>query len=528
MSRSLEIDKLGGTSVDDMEQSGRVVNQNRGPNKANLVIVSAFSDVTSFLQDTMKAAALRGITEDDYKARGLRGEIPEGDDYPDIPYYWFAFRQLRELVKEKADKFLDSNEASNILDLTDERITGANSETRTMARAKTLIPASFDWISALLGEGITGPFFTAHLRCSGTDAVHFEAGKNMLTDGIFGKSNPLIIAMRDRVIKSGLMTALGEGRLVTTGGFYGADAEGRITTLGNGSSDRSATAWGEILTSWFDSITVYLHKADEQLAGIMSADPKIVKKPHVVNHMHGMEASFLSNIGGNVINSRAVDHARRSAKPGKRAPFPIYVKSTKRPELPGTLIDFWFRPNDPPIKVISLETKVIGIRLDGMGMNKPGISERVTRSLAEEGLDIAWINQASQLEQNLACIYAGREKGEKLEKKLLHLSDAIQRKLRGVFESDIKSKDIDSVNARPASLVGIVGKGAAGLFSIGQVFNGPDGELFRDLKQPDAYRINTSPHGISILFDSRRDDLMKNLIQSIHDSVFEKITAEVN
>lgn len=502
---ALETDKLGGTSVDDLQQSGRVIAGNRESGKALLVFTSARSKVTTKLQDTIRVAIKRGVTKESPPRTGK-------DDESEIPDYWVVLKENAEASHQHIDENVDEpREADPLHKMVDGRTNEAMSDFATMARTKTLFPAVRDRHCALLGEGVTAPTFAAHLRCSGVDAVDYEAEQIMITDSNFGNANPIIAGIRDRSKESGLISDLMGGKVVVIGGYYGADKDGRITTFSRGGSDRSATAVSQAFTVWFNPVSVSLYKADKKIAGIMSADPKVVEGAHSVGHMHYLETSTLATIGGNVIHAKAVDHAIRSGG-AKRPPFPIYVKSTVKPELPGTLIDNQIRPDDPPIKVVSVVTKAVGIVIRGMGMDKPGIMGKVTGAFAGAGIDIAYINQPSQLELALAYHYTGREEGDKLEKKLQEESETIQQILRNVLKDDMKTYDVDSVSAKPASLLGVIGIGAAGVFNPGKVFNG----------RPDTYRMATGTYGISLLIDSRDEEFVKKLAQSIHDSVFER------
>ncbi|MDO8489161.1 MAG: hypothetical protein Q7S42_03515 [Candidatus Omnitrophota bacterium] len=535
----LEINKPGGTSVDDMQQTGRVIAGNREPGKALLVVTSTWSKVTSCLQKAMDTAVIRGVTEADFNKMepaeriGYRRKV---DDDPNSPDYWVVLKEHFERCITEIEKNADPKEADSLKAKVIAHTNEAVGHIDAMARTKTRVPSIVDRYCFYLGEGFTAPILASHLRYSGVDAVHHEAARIMVTDSNFGDATPIISGTRQRSKESGLITNLMRGQVVVMEGYGGADKDGRITTFSRGGSDRTATAMGQALTVYFDPITVCLYKADKDIAGIMSADPKMVKGAHSVNHMHYLEASTLATMGGNILHSKAVDHAIRSGS-SKRSPFPIYVKSTAIPELPGTLIDNQFLTNEPSIKVISALTKVISLRIGGMGMEKPGIVSATSNALAMAGIDIAFIDQSSPLDLLFAYQYQGKEEGVALEKMLEKQSRITEQIAKEALGGNIGTADIDSISAQPASLVGVIGYGAARFFNLDTVFNRLDGEEFDELKQPDSYRIATNPWGVSVLFNLRtgkiaqsdedfksrlihREALIKAFIQSAHDTFF--------
>lgn len=503
----LEIDKLGGTSVDNMQQSGRVVAGNREPGKALLVITSARSGVTSALQGTIRVAVKRGVTEESFSGMTYAEQIRyrERDDEPDIPHYWIVLRNNAEQCHEYIDKNVDPKEAESLHRIVDDRTIEALGDIATMSRTKTLVPAVRDRHCALLGEYIASLTFAAHLRCSGIDAVYYEAAQIMVTDSNFGNAKPSIAGTKERSRESGLISDLMGGKVVVLGGYYGSDKDGRITTFSRGGSDFSATAMGRVLTPLFDPIKVCLYKA--AVAGVMSADPRIVANPHIVPHMLYEEAAALTALGGGVIHPKAVHQAVRSGS-AKRPPFPIYIKSTINPESPGTVIDNKEDPKYEPVKAISLIRNAVSLEVRGWGMDRPGIMRKITGVLAEKGVDIDFITQPhSKLALSLAFQYAGEE---------IDLEKAIREGLA----DEIKGNDVDMVKAMRVGVIGVIGKGLSDPRILGKVIAGMNGD-FPELRSPNAYKLTTGEFEASILVDLPEERLEK-LVQSIHDSVFRR------
>lgn len=481
-------------------QSASVVAKNLEPGKAILVVNSAMNEVTSQVQRTMRAAVRRGITEEEFRRRTIdEGEL--GDKSREANY-WEVFRAIEERRHKLIDGVVESKEAGRLHQMVQDRVLEAKNYLHSMVNLKFLHPGYFDWISAYMGEGSDAPIFHAHLQAAGIDAVYYDASNIIVTDGEFGNANPLIGSIRDK-IKANLFSDLNKGRVVVMDGYYGADRDGNITTFSRGGSDLTATVMGHALVPFFDSIGVYLYKAD--VAGVMSADPKIVQNPHIIPHMLYEEAAALTAMGGKVIHPRAVNHAVRSGRSG-RTPFPILVKSTIEPDLPGTLIDNRELPGDNPIKAISLIKNAVRLTVEGWGMDKPGIMNNITRALAQRGIDIDFISQPhSKLALDLAFQFEGKE-------------DELKEAIREVLSEGIKVNDIDTVGVKRVGVIGVIGKGLSDPLTLRRIIDGMDGE-FSELKKPNAYKLTTGEYEASIIVNLP-EERSQALVRSIHDCVF--------
>lgn len=107
-------------------------------------------------------------------------------------------------------------------------------------------------------------------------------------------------------------------------GFYGSMPDGSIHTFSRGGSDVTgsivARAVGaELYENWTD------------VSGVLSADPRIIEQPHVIDYITYRELRELSYMGASVLHEDAVF-------PVRRANIPINIRNTNRPEDPGTFI----------------------------------------------------------------------------------------------------------------------------------------------------------------------------------------------
>jgi aspartate kinase len=107
-------------------------------------------------------------------------------------------------------------------------------------------------------------------------------------------------------------------------GFIAKDGEGRITTLGRGGSDRSAT------------IIAAACKAEEaqvwkDVDGILTADPRIAPNARPVETVTYEEAAELAYFGAQVLHPWAM-------RPCMKSGTPVLVKNSYNPDAPGTRI----------------------------------------------------------------------------------------------------------------------------------------------------------------------------------------------
>ena len=121
-------------------------------------------------------------------------------------------------------------------------------------------------------------------------------------------------------------------------GFYGSLPDGSIKTFSRGGSDVT----GSIVAR---SVEADLYENWTDVSGMLSADPRIVKDPEVINYITYTELRELSYMGASVLHEDAVF-------PVRKAGIPINIRNTNRPEDKGTLISA-SRPADAPHKAVT-------------------------------------------------------------------------------------------------------------------------------------------------------------------------------
>jgi aspartate kinase len=168
------------------------------------------------------------------------------------------------------------------------------------------------------GEQVTIALIAMALAAQGHEAISFTGGQiGLITDENFSK------ARVKEIDHQRILTELNKGKIVIVAGFQGVTATGDITTLGRGGSNATLVAIGAVLKA--DVCENYT-----DVAGIFTADPRIVKDARLIKEISYDEMMELSSVGASVLQTRAVEFA-------KKYNVRIHVRHSQTDE-PGTMI----------------------------------------------------------------------------------------------------------------------------------------------------------------------------------------------
>jgi aspartate kinase len=152
------------------------------------------------------------------------------------------------------------------------------------------------------GERLSVILAAAHLASEGIPAqtrVAEEAG--ILTTDEAGDAR-ILDRSRDAVMDTIGSAAADTVHVVA--GFIGRDGAGRLTTLGRGGSDTTATFLASVLGGpavlWKDT------------SGLLTGDPRVVAAPQVIERVHYLDALELAHYGLPAIAAKALHPARRA------------------------------------------------------------------------------------------------------------------------------------------------------------------------------------------------------------------------
>jgi aspartate kinase len=158
-------------------------------------------------------------------------------------------------------------------------------------------PRELDMLISV-GERISCALAAMAIHDLGDEAISLTGSQaGIVTDTVHGKAK--IVDVRARRIHE----ALDQGKVVLVAGFQGVSTNLDITTLGRGGSDTTAVALAAALTAGHCEIYT-------DVAGVFSADPRIVpnaRKLHAVSYDEMLE---LSASGAKVLQLRSVEVAR--------------------------------------------------------------------------------------------------------------------------------------------------------------------------------------------------------------------------
>ncbi|MXW46994.1 MAG: bifunctional aspartate kinase/homoserine dehydrogenase I [Gammaproteobacteria bacterium] len=168
-------------------------------------------------------------------------------------------------------------------------------------------------------------------------------------------------------------------RVVT--GYIARDGRGLQMTLGRNGSDFSASIFSALLDA--ESLTIWT-----DVEGVMSADPARVTEAHVIRELSYNEAMELAYFGARVIHPQTMG-------PVISKKIPVWIRSSFRPELRGSLISADGDRNEP-VKGITMIENVTMLSLEGSGMiGVPGTADRLFNALSKAQVSVLLITQAS-------------------------------------------------------------------------------------------------------------------------------------
>jgi len=179
-----------------------------------------------------------------------------------------------------------------------------------------------------------------------------------------------------------LLKELEKNDVVVVAGFQGKSESGETTTIGRGGSDTTAAALGAALQA--ESIEIFT-----DVNGVMTADPRMVKKAQSLDVVTYSEICNLAYQGAKVIHPRAVEIAMQ-------AKIPMHIRSTYSMDS-GTLITASRQEHlgtdipDRLITGIAHMSQLTQIRVQTKEESYRKQSE-VFKAMAEAGISLDFIN----------------------------------------------------------------------------------------------------------------------------------------
>lgn len=317
--------KFGGTSVQDSEAIFRMIEIVRSRlDKKPVIVVSALSKVTDILYKIADAAeeknedkAVALVESLRLRHSNLAQELLEGTSLVRDTCLW---------LDEICDSLISFIKAVCVIgDLS--------------PRSKANIISTGEYLSSTL--------ICFAINAAGLSTGLMDAKKAIITNDDYLKAEPDEDAIRLRVPFEVEKTFAGNDAIITQG-FVAGTPKGEITVLGRGGSDYSASLIGmaldaEMVEIWTD------------VNGVMTADPRLVKKPHSLKKISFEEAAEMAHLGAKVLHPMTIE-------PAVRKNIPIYVLNSLSPQNKGTGI-FKNELIEPGIKAVSCKENILVINI---------------------------------------------------------------------------------------------------------------------------------------------------------------------
>lgn len=350
----MRIIKFGGSSVENPETIRSVADILKSrKNEQLLIIFSAFKGITNALIASGELAAAGNV-----KYRQVCQDIRNNH-----------MQVILELVDPVSQDSIQS-EVKEMLSEFEELAYGVYLLKELSLKTKDQLQS--------YGERLSGIIISAYLNGFGLKNTLIDSLRLIKTDENHGNARVLLKEtyknIEDSVSK--------EYNLIVASGFIGTTEDDVITTLGRGGSDYSAAIYAhalnaEALEKWTD------------VSGMMTADPRIVKKAEIIRSLSYEEAMELCHFGAKVIYPPTIH-------PLLEKSIPIIIKNTFSPEDPGTTIDNNEQKNKNAVIGLSSISDIALLTLSGSGMvGIPGFSRRMFTTLSYNKVNINLITQAS-------------------------------------------------------------------------------------------------------------------------------------
>lgn len=402
----MNILKFGGSSVANPSRIKSVIDivKSKQMNEPIAVVFSAFGGVTDILI-SLSSLALEGKVE--YKDKLKELEMRHLD-------------AVKELISIQRQSSIIAQVKFTINELEDV-LHGV-----FLVKERTL--RTLDYVMSF-GERLSAYIIAEAMKEQGMDVEFLDARKVVRTDNQFGYAR-IQFDVTNQLIQEHFKS---HTKLQVITGFIGSSETGETTTIGRSGSDYTAAIFAGALNA--SSLEIWT-----DVDGMMTADPRKVKKAFTVKEMTYQEAMELSHFGAKVIFPATMQPAMVNR-------IPIWIKNTFNPTFEGTVIKDTSNNKSLIIKGISSMDKISLLSVQGSGlMGVVGVSKRLFGALADQKINVILISQASSEHSICFAIESGKARQAKA---------AIERE----FVYEIRGKEMDEVQVESdLAIVAIVGE----------------------------------------------------------------------
>jgi len=279
------------------------------------------------------------------------------------------------------------------------------------------------------GEQITIALMAMAIQAQGHQAISFTGGQiGLVTDNAFSK------ARIQSINKQRIYQELDQGKIVIIAGFQGITPDGDVTTLGRGGSNATLVAIGAVL------------KADccenfTDVDGIYTADPRIVPNARKIAKISYDEMLELSGLGASVLQTRAVEFA-------KKYNVPLHVRNSSNDNEGTWIVSETTNMEHIVVSGAALKKDLIRVTVKNVP-DQPGIAARIFGDIASANIVVDDIIQTIS-DDNTANISFTVEHGDlhDIKPAVEKLTKQLGGKTIAIFNSDLAKVSVVGVGMR--------------------------------------------------------------------------------
>ena len=315
----MRIYKFGGASVKDASGVKNLVKiLNELGNDKTLIVVSAMGKMTNSLEFVVKNY-FENQKELDYSLNeififhnNILNELFSENNHP-------IYSEIKEIF-ENLKVFLKRNKSPNYSFVYDQVVS--------------------------FGEIVSTKIINSYLNYVNIKSNWLDSRLLIKTDSKYRDAN-----LNWQVTQNNISNRVNNSVLNITQGFIASDDNNFSTTLGREGSDYSAAIFAYCLNA--ESVTIW-----KDVPGVLNADPRVFKKPQLLNKISYTEAIELAFYGASVIHPKTL-------QPLQKKEIPLYVKSFLDPSSQGTAISRGIKI-DPEIPCFIVQRNLSLLKLSSL------------------------------------------------------------------------------------------------------------------------------------------------------------------
>ncbi len=258
------------------------------------------------------------------------------------------------------------------------------------------------------GERFSTFIFSSYLAAKGFPAQFVSSDEIIVTNSFFGSALPDLDKTTEKV-QTRILPILQGGKLAIVTGYYGVTENGKITTLGRGGSDFSATILAYCIETKLHTKVIFWKDVD----GLLSADPRIEERAKLLTHISYAEAKELAAFGTKILHPLCLITLERQG-------IPAEIRNFGHPDsLNYTSISNVIEKKTDIVKAITCLPDISLVTVESQAMvSLPGTAAKLFAILGDNQINIVFISQASS--ENNITFGVAKQEGHKTGDVLHH------------------------------------------------------------------------------------------------------------